>query len=410
MTLWQRFFRKLVFWKLEGLRNGHLTIHHDGEHHAFGNPQGLAAEVRVVEPRFFTAVIIGGHVGAADAYAEGWWTTDDLPAVVRVFVQNRELVDGLETGLARLVQPFRWLIHALNRNNKVGSRRNIAAHYDLGNDFFELFLDESLTYSCAYFEHDNMSLAEASQAKYDRICRKLDLKPEHHLVEIGSGWGGFAIHAAQRYGCQVTTTTISQEQCELARERIRAAGLSDHVTVLLSDYRDIKGEYDRLVSIEMIEAVGHQYFPAYFKTCANLLSPEGLAAIQAITILDDQYEQARKEVDFIKRYIFPGSCIPSIAVLLSAAKQTDLSIVHTEDLGMHYVRTLREWRHRFSQRDTEIAALGFDTWFRRIWDFYFSYCEGGFAERAINVSQLIFAKPGAALPLKSIPQEEKQIA
>ena len=410
MTLWQGFSRKLVFWKLKGLRNGYLTIHHDGEHNAFGNPQGLAAEVRVENPRFFTAILLGGHVGAADAYAEEWWTTDDLPAVVRVFVQNRELVDGLETGLARLVQPFRWLIHTLNRNNKLGSRRNIAAHYDLGNDFFELFLDETLTYSCAYFEQDDMSLAEASRAKYDRICRKLDLSPEHHLVEIGSGWGGFAIHAAQRYGCQVTTTTISQEQCELAKKRIRLAGLSDRVTVLLCDYRDIKGEYDRLVSIEMIEAVGHQYFPAYFETCAKLLHPEGLAAIQTITILDDQYEQARKEVDFIKRYIFPGSCIPSITTLLSAAKQTDLRIAHTEDFAAHYVRTLREWRHRFTQRDTEIAALGFDIWFRRIWDFYFSYCEGGFAEEAIGVSQLIFAKPAAVLPFKSAPQQGKQVA
>ena len=410
MTLWQGFSRKLVFWKLKSLRSGHLIIHHDGEHHAFGNPQGLAAEVRVENPRFFMAILLGGHVGAADAYAEEWWTTDDLPAVVRVFVQNRELVDGLETGLARLVQPFRWLIHTLNRNNKLGSRRNIAAHYDLGNDFFELFLDETLTYSCAYFEQDDMSLAEASRAKYDRICRKLDLSPEHHLVEIGSGWGGFAIHAAQRYGCQVTTTTISQEQCELAKKRIRLAGLSDRITVLLCDYRDIKGEYDRLVSIEMIEAVGHQYFPAYFETCAKLLHPEGLAAIQAITILDDQYEQARKEVDFIKRYIFPGSCIPSITTLLSAAKQTDLRIAHTEDFAAHYVRTLREWRHRFNKHDTEIAALGFDIWFRRIWDFYFSYCEGGFAEEAIGVSQLIFAKPDAVLPFKSVPQQGEQVA
>ena len=410
MNLWQGVSRKLVFWKLKGLRNGHLTIHHDGEHHAFGNPQDLAAEVRVENPRFFTAILLGGHVGAADAYAEEWWTTDDLPAVVRVFVQNRELVDGLETGLARLVQPFRWLIHTLNRNNKLGSRRNIAAHYDLGNDFFELFLDQTLTYSCAYFEQDDMSLAEASRAKYDRICRKLDLSPEHHLVEIGSGWGGFAIHAAQRYGCQVTTTTISQEQCELAKKRIRLAGLSDRITVLLCDYRDIKGEYDRLVSIEMIEAVGHQYFPTYFETCAKLLHPEGLAAIQTITILDDQYEQARKEVDFIKRYIFPGSCIPSITTLLSVAKQTDLRIAHTEDFAAHYVRTLREWRHRFNQRDTEIAALGFDIWFRRIWDFYFSYCEGGFAEEAIGVSQLIFAKPDAVLPFKSVPQQGEQVA
>lgn len=410
MTVWQSFSRKLVLWKLKSLRKGHLTLYDDSEPHAFGDPQGLAAEIRVTDPRFFPAVILGGHVGAADAYAQGWWTSDDVPAVVRVFVQNRALVDGLETGLARLVQPFRWLFHTLNRNNKLGSRRNIAAHYDLGNDFFELFLDETLTYSCGYFEQSDMSLGEASRAKYDRICRKLDLNPEHHLVEIGSGWGGFAIHAAQRYGCRVTTTTISKEQCEFAKERIHAAGLSNRITVLRSDYRNVRGEYDRLVSIEMIEAVGHQYFPAYFESCARLLKPEGLAAIQAITILDDQYEQARREVDFIKRYIFPGSCIPSMAVISSATMETDLRIVHAENFGAHYVRTLREWRRRFSQHDVEIRALGFDKWFRRIWDFYFSYCEGGFAEGAIGVSQLIFAKPAAGLSLESISERVERVA
>ena len=410
MTVWQSFSRKLVLWKLKSLRKGYLTLYDDSEPHAFGDPQGLAAKIRVTDPRFFPAVILGGHVGAADAYAQGWWTTDNLPAIVRVFVQNRALVDGLETGLARIGQPFRWLLHTLNRNNKFGSRRNIAAHYDLGNDFFELFLDETLTYSCGYFEQADMSLTEASRAKYDRICRKLDLNPEHHLVEIGSGWGGFAIHAAQRYGCQVTTTTISKEQCEFAKKRIHAAGLSHRITVLQSDYRDIRGEYDRLVSIEMIEAVGHQYFSAYFESCARLLKPEGLAAIQAITILDDHYEQARKEVDFIKHYIFPGSCIPSMAVILAATMETDLRIIHTEDFGAHYVRTLRKWRHRFSQRDTEIRALGFDKWFRRIWDFYFSYCEGGFAEGAIGVSQLILAKPASGLSLDSISKRAERVA
>ena len=368
MIFWHSFSRKLVLWKLKSLRKGHLTLYDGSEPHAFGDPQGLVAEIRVTDPRFFPAVILGGHVGAADAYAQGWWTTDDLPAVVRVFVQNRALVDGLETGLARVVQPFRWLLHTLNRNNKFGSRRNIAAHYDL------------------------------------------DLNPEHHLVEIGSGWGGFAIHAAQRYGCRVTTTTISKEQCEFAKKRIHAAGLSNRITVLRSDYRNIRGEYDRLVSIEMIEAVGHQYFSAYFESCARLLKPEGLAAIQAITILDDHYEQARKEVDFIKRYIFPGSCIPSMAVISSATMETDLRIIHAEDFSAHYVRTLRKWRRRFSHRDTEIKALGFDKWFRLIWDFYFSYCEGGFAEGAIGVSQLIFAKPAAGLSLESISERVERVA
>jgi cyclopropane-fatty-acyl-phospholipid synthase len=392
--------------RLTDLSDGLLTVRMpDGSSDSFGHGAGPVARVEVRDPRFWRALALGGHVGAAESWVDGDWTTPDLTALVRLLVRNREVLDGLETGMARLAQPARAALHALNRNTRRGSARNIRAHYDLGNDFFGEFLDETLTYSAGVFERPDATMRDASVAKYDRLCRKLSLGPEDHVVEIGTGWGGFALHAAGRYGCRVTTTTISRQQHALATERVREAGLEDRVEVLLRDYRELAGQFDRLVSIEMIEAVGHHYFETFFRSCAHLLRPDGLAAIQAITIQDRFYESARREVDFIKRYIFPGSCIPSVSVLATSAAPTDLRLVHLDDMTPHYAETLRRWRARFIDRWPHIEAQGFDERFRRLWEFYFCYCEGGFDEAVLGSVQLLFAKPRARVPAPAeLPQ------
>jgi cyclopropane-fatty-acyl-phospholipid synthase len=355
----------------------------------------------VHSPAFFRALAFGGHIGAAESYVRGEWTSDDLTGLVRLLALNRDAVDGLETGLALLSRPVHAAIRLWNRNTRTGSQRNIQAHYDLGNEFFEAFLDETMTYSCGIFTDARASMKEASLAKYDRLCEKLEIGPSDHVVEIGSGWGGFAIHAAARYGCRVTTTTISTEQHRLARERVAEAGLSDRVEVLLRDYRDLEGTYDKLVSIEMVEAVGHQYLETYFAKCASLLAPDGKAALQAITMRDDWYDPEQRHVDFIKRYIFPGSCVPSVSALTAAAGTTDMRVVHLEDITPHYVETLRRWRARFTESRARIDAMGFGDRFRRLWEFYFCYCEGGFAEAVLGTVQLVFAKPLARASLAS---------
>jgi cyclopropane-fatty-acyl-phospholipid synthase len=281
----------------------------------------------------------------------------------------------------------------LHRNTRAGSRRNISAHYDLGNEFFRLFLDETLMYSCALFERPEMTLAQASTAKLDAICHKLALGPQDHVLEIGTGWGGFALHAAGRYGCRVTTTTISRSQHALACERVRAAGLEDRVNVILEDYRDLKGNYDKLVSIEMIEAIGHQYFGEFFRRCEQRLVPGGQMLLQSITIADRHYARARDEVDFIKRYIFPGCCIPAVSALAQAmADASDLRIVHLEDIGPHYATTLARWRDNFLANLDQVRGLGYPESFCRMWEFYLSYCEGGFAERALGDVQMLLTR------------------
>ncbi|MGB4067677.1 MAG: cyclopropane-fatty-acyl-phospholipid synthase family protein, partial [Nitrospira sp.] len=295
-------------------------------------------------------------------------------------------------------KPLLKAIHWLNRNTKAGSKKNIAAHYDLGNEFFRLMLDETMMYSCAYFERPDATLAEASRAKNERICRKLQLLPSDHLLEIGTGWGGFAIHAASQYGCRVTTTTISQQQYTVAVQRVEEAGLTDRVTVILKDYRDLPQlaqQFDKLVSIEMIEAVGYQFFEAFFAVCSRMLKPNGLMLIQGITIDEGIYEQAKRSVDFIQHFMFPGSCIPSVAALTQAsATGGGLSLVQLEDIGAHYPFTLRAWRHNLSERGSQISALGYQPEFLRLWNFYLCYCEGGFLERSISDVHLLFAKPG----------------
>ncbi len=399
MFLTDTIARRAVHARLKDLRHGQLVVEEDGKKQRWGDAAAQPIHIVVHDPRFHRAIAFGGAVGAGEAYAEGWWSTDNLTGLVRLLLRNREIVDGMETGWARLTQPARQLLHWLRANTRAGSRRNIRAHYDLSNAFFATFLDDTLTYSCALFERPGMSLRDASLAKYDRIAALLDVQPDDHLVEIGSGWGGFAVFAASRYGCRVTTTTISQEQFELATRRVAAAGLSDRVTVLLRDYRDLRGTYEKLVSIEMIEAVGHEHFGTFFEQCAALLAPSGRAVIQAITIADERYESARREVDFIKRHIFPGACLPSRAVLRSAAATAGLELVQADEIGLHYAETLRRWRDNLLPQADRVDDLGFDARFRRLWEFYFCYCEGGFLERAIGAGQFVFARPGAALAL-----------
>ncbi len=390
-----RWARRLVLRQLQHLQRGAICLVEGEQRRTFGPGEaGPQVVLQVHHPRFFRALALRGTIGAAEAYMQGWWSCDDLPAMCRLAVANMEWMQQREQGWARLAAPARVLAHALKRNTLPGSRRNIAAHYDLSNDFFRLFLDDNMMYSSAVFPRPDSTLEEAARYKVDRICKKLALAPEDHLLEIGTGWGGFALHAAREYGCRVTTATISQQQCELARQRVQAAGLAGRVEVVLADYRDLQGQYDKLVSIEMIEAVGHHYFDTYFGCCARLLKPEGLMLLQAIVIGDWAYERARRSVDFIKAYIFPGSCIPSVAAISrSLAAATDMRLVHLEDIGPHYARTLRAWRTRFWDAEEQVRQLGFTEEFTRMWDFYFSYCIGGFEERYISDVQMLLARP-----------------
>ena len=377
------------------LQRGAITLVDGGRCVRYG-PAGadLHATVRVHDARFYREIALDGSIGAGEAYMQGWWSTDDLTALMRILVRNLHLVDGMEGGFARLAAPLRKALHWLNRNTRGGSRRNIAAHYDLGNEFFALMLDPSMMYSCAVFEDASMTLAEAQAARLDLVCTKLDLQPGDHLLEIGTGWGGMAIHAAKHYGCRVTTTTISRRQHELATARVAAAGLSGRVSLLLEDYRDLRGSYDKLVSIEMIEAVGHAFYDVYFQRCAELLRPGGLMLLQAITIADQRYESARRSVDFIQRYIFPGSCIPSITAMAQSITQaSDMRLIDLEDIGPHYATTLAHWRQNFMRNIDAVRGLGYPESFIRMWEFYLCYCEGGFAERALGDVHMLLARP-----------------
>jgi cyclopropane-fatty-acyl-phospholipid synthase len=392
--------RRAVHSRLAGLTEGRILIREGDRHDAFGEfPTALAATIDVRDPRFYRRVVLGGGLGAAESFMDGDWAADDLTTVLRIFARNRETQSKVDGGWAKLLAPFRRLAHLFNRNSKRGSRKNIHAHYDLGNDLFALFLDETMTYSSGIFPHPRATMREASEEKLDRICRKLELAPDDHVLEIGTGWGSFAIHAAGRYGCRVTTTTISKEQHGLATQRIEAAGLSDRVEVLLTDYRDLTGTYDKLVSIEMIEAVGHEYLDDYFGKIGELIGDEGVAVLQAITMPDRGYEDYLKRVDFIQKYVFPGSCLTSVgSMVASSSRTTTLQPVHLEDLTPHYAETLRRWRERFFRNVEAVKARGYPERFVRLWDYYLRYCEAGFEERHCGVLQIVFAGPRAVTP------------
>jgi cyclopropane-fatty-acyl-phospholipid synthase len=383
---------------LKQIEHGQLEIRDEDGRRQFGDPDSsetLRASVMVLNPRFYGTVAFRGSIGAGEAYMEGDWKCDDLTAAVRIFARNRRLLEHLESGLARLFSPIYRAYHRRRRNTRHGSRKNISEHYDLGNDFFSLFLDDTLMYSCAYFESDSSTLLEASISKLDKVCQQLRLSPNDHLLEIGSGWGGLAIHAAEKYGCSVTTTTVSQEQYDLTRRRVDEAGLTGRISVLMQDYRDLTGSYDKLVSLEMIEAVGDEYLDLYFQQCARLLKPGGKLLIQAITIAPEFYAESRRNVDFIKRYIFPGSSLPSIETIRSSAERTgELQLKSSLDLTDHYPPTLRTWRKQLLANVEKVRDMGFSEDFIRMWEFYFCYCEAGFLERHIEDYQFFFQKTG----------------
>lgn len=389
--------RRGVLRQLANLRSGLLVINEGGERHVFGQAGApVQGEITIVDPALWGMVAGNGSIGAGEAFIHGYWTSPDLTAVVRVFVSNLDVLDALEGGLARLGRPFIQALHWLNRNTRKGSQKNISAHYDLGNDLFEQFLDPTMMYSAAQFQSKDDTLEQAQLNKLERICQKLALTHNDHLLEIGTGWGSMAIYAAQHYGCRVTTTTLSKEQFAYTAQRLETLGLTDRVTLLLKDYRDLQGQYDKLVSIEMIEAVGHQFLPTYFQQCARLLKSDGLMLLQAITIREQRYEQARRSVDFIQRYIFPGGALPSVQKMLEiVGRDTDMNLLHMEDFGLHYARTLRLWHDNFRRAHGSLTELGYDDYFLRLWEFYLCYCEGGFLERTIGTAQLLLAKPAA---------------
>ena len=389
--------RKALLDKLAKLENARLSLSDPLGDFVLGSgsDDDLTAAIEILDLGFYRRVILSGSVGAAEAYMDSLWQADDLTKVIQIMVRNRDLLDSMEGGLATLANKLIRFWHLSNRNTSSGSRRNIAAHYDLGNEFFELFLDPHGMYSSATFYQPDLTLEKASIDKLDRICRKLDLRETDHLLEIGTGWGGFAAYAAKCYGCNVTTTTISQAQFRAAKQRMKQEGVADRVTVLMQDYRELQGSFDKLVSIEMIEAVGHHYLDTYLEKCAALLQNNGLALIQAITIEDSRYHQALKSVDFIQRYIFPGSFIPSVSAIVdSAARRTDLRLINLEDQGHSYALTIKNWRDAFMHKLNNVRRLGFSEEFIRMWAFYLAYCEGGFKEKSISNVQFLLAKPG----------------
>lgn len=390
--------RKMVFAFLSSIKRGRLTVTEGAETYEFGDSStssDLLAHVVVEAPDAYSQIAFNGTTGAGEAYIKNSWHTPDLLKVVRLFVANMQTLDEFDSGKSLLTRLLTSGGHWLRKNTMRGSKENIVAHYDLSNEFFALFLDASMMYSAAIFPQRNSTLEQAAEYKLRHVCRRLQLQESDHLLEIGTGWGGMAIYAAQHYGCKVTTTTISEAQFAHARQRVASLGLQDKITVLQEDYRNLTGCYDKLVSIEMIEAVGHEFYADYFRQCSRLLKADGLLLIQSITIADQRYHKARKDVDFIKKYIFPGGCLPSVGVIAQhAAFDSDMQIVGVEDITEHYARTLNIWRQRFHQRIDEVKRQGFDAAFIRMWEYYLAYCEGGFVERAIGTSQFLMAKPG----------------
>lgn len=392
---------------LERLEEGRLHLRAGDAEWSFGAPaeDGLEATVEVTGPRFWSSLLLRGSVGAGESYVRGEWRADDLPSVVRLLVRNRAALESLEGGLARLALPALKLVHALRRNTLSGAERNIRAHYDLSNEFYALFLDPSMTYSCALFEEPGASLEEAQRAKIDLACRKLELQPSDHLLEIGTGWGALALQAAREYGCRVTTTTLSERQHAWASRRVREEGLENRITLLRRDYRQLEGNYDKLVSIEMIEAVGARYLETFLATSSRLLVPGGQMLLQAITIDDRLYARALRSVDFIQRYVFPGAFIPSVgAISAGLTRATDLRLFHLDDIGPHYAPTLAAWRGALLARADQVRALGFDQELVRLYEFYFAYCEGGYAEGQLGNVQMLLTKPRCRRqPLRSTP-------
>ena len=401
------FWERTLLGQLKKIDQGSLSIKMGKRQLTLGTPSGnhISADIEITNKSFFRKTCLGGSLGVADSYADGDWDTKDLVAVFRLFLQNQDVMDGMESGWASLLNRVaRWTYMLSQKNTRKGSRKNIALHYDLGNDFYELMLDPTMTYSCGIFASAESTLEQASLAKYDRIIDKLEIQPHHQVLEIGCGWGGFAHRLAECTQAQLTATTISDRQHEYAQERIKKAGFNDRISIIKKDYRDLVGQFDRIVSIEMIEAVGHEFLPSYFSQISDLLLPTGAAMIQGITMPDHRYTQYLKEVDYIRTRVFPGSCVPSAsAMIAAAAKDSDLRPADLHDFGYHYSRTLREWRLRFLENENQIKKLGYDEHFRRAWLYYLSYCEAGFEEGYTGDIHLLLAKPECKL-CRGFPQ------
>jgi cyclopropane-fatty-acyl-phospholipid synthase len=392
---------------LAGLRVGLLELVCPEATYRFGLHDELQAVVAVHDDRFFLRALLAGDIGVGEAYMDGDWSTPDLVAVVRLAVRNLDRLESSNRFFTALRRMADFLAHRRNRNSQSGSRRNIAYHYDLGNDFYRLFLGNNLAYSCAYYEHPEDSLEQAQIQKFDRICRKLQLGPQDHLLEIGTGWGGFAHYAAETYGCRVTTTTISRQQHDYARELFSRSPAGERIRLLFEDYRNLSGQYDKIVSIEMFEAVGYEHYDDYFGACNCLLKSKGSMLLQTITILESKFQQYRKQSDWIKKHIFPGAELASVVeIQRSLARATGMKLLHSEDIGMHYGLTLKEWRSRFLHCLPEVRQLGFDERFVRMWDYYLAYCEGAFCEAYIGDVQLLLGKVVAENQLLSEPEME----
>ncbi|PSW20184.1 class I SAM-dependent methyltransferase [Photobacterium sanctipauli] len=389
--------RKMIFGILNQLRGAGLTVaEYGGDTFHFGDKAAVCQGQLIVNHQgFYQRVLKGGSIAAGEAYIDGWWDSPDLTQVVRVLAKNLPVLENIEAKVSLITSIKDKLLHRSRRNNKQAAKQNILAHYDLGNDFYRTFLDGNMLYSSAIYESNDQSLYEAQINKMDRLCQQLNLSKDDHLLEIGTGWGALAIHAAKKYGCRVTTTTISNAQHQWAKERIEAEGLGDKITLLLDDYRDLTGKYDKIVSVEMVEAVGREYLVTYIKQCQKLLKPNGLLAIQAITIADQRYDSYSKGVDFIQKHIFPGGFLPSVTVLAQQlTAHSDFVIRDIKDIGMDYARTLSDWHQRFNQHIDILSQQGFDERFVRMWRFYLCYCEGGFLERSISTVQLVASRGG----------------
>lgn len=395
------FYESVVLGMVTKMQKGHLALSlPDGEEMEFGNGEaGIKAKIWIRNHAFFKSVILYGDIGFGESYVNGYWETDNITNVIQWFLLNLDNVPVISGTSAKT-----WVLNTLKLTNKLyhigranslnGSKKNISAHYDLNNHFFALFLDPSMTYSSAYFREEGLSLEEAQLEKYERLCQQLHLKATDHVLEIGSGWGANAIYMAKNYGCRVTSLTISEEQFKLAKERVEAEGLSDKIDILLQDYRLMEGQFDKIVSIEMLEAVGHQYLPTYFKKCSNLLKKDGIFAFQVITSPDSRYDAIRNGVDWIQKYIFPGSLLPSVGAINTAINKTsDFTLVDLKDMGLDYARTLKIWFDRFNENLKEVKSLGFDEAFIRKWNYYLNYCEAAFAMRNINVMQMTYTRP-----------------
>lgn len=393
-------FQTIVVNLLQKMPLGTLNLTlHTGEVLTIGNGVGLKANVTIHNADFYSKCVMYGDIGFGEAYVDGDWSTDDITGVISWFlynVENAPSVSGGKTGLwvANILKFFNKIYHASRANSVSGSKKNISEHYDLNNDFFKLFLDPTMTYSSAYFTSPDMSLEDAQYQKYDRLCKQLRLTSTDHVLEIGSGWGGNSIHIAKNYGCKVTTVTISEEQYKYAKERIENEGLSNQITILLEDYRNIEGQFDKIVSIEMLEAVGHKFLDVYFKKCHDLMKKDGILAMQVITSPDSRYDQLRKSVDWIQKHIFPGSLLPSVAAINGSINRTGtMTMIDLKDMGLDYAKTLELWRVDFNKALKEVKELGFNDKFIRKWNYYLSYCEAAFATRNINVMQLVYSRP-----------------